>query len=491
MDASGSVLAARWRARAGGAATIDDLTPGALAARLTSGREMQAPHLDLIDKAFADIEAGQIDRVAIFCPPRHGKSRRAARWAPLWWLARHPDKRVVIASYGASLAEEHGRWIRDQIADTPELGIALRGGSRAADRLDLAGHQGGLVAVGVGGGLTGKGADLLIVDDPVANREDADSPTMRRKTWEWWTEVALTRLHPGAAVVLIQTRWHEHDLGGLVLNQQLEPDSTEKWRVINLPAFAEAGDLLGREIDAPLWPARYGRDELERTKAAIGGRAWTALYQQRPAPPDGAVFRRGWLRYLRPAAFGPLGMCAVFVDPATTANADSDDTGIVVGAKGTGEHADDVLVLADRTVHATPAAWGEAACVAAVQFGAQALVVEDNQGGQMCSFVLRSAWTRLEAQGRTQGRSMPAIVRVRSRDGKRTRAEPVAALYEAGRVLHAAEFADLEGQMLGWAGGGDSPDRLDAVVGVVSWLLRLGKRAGATGRIVDRRLAAR
>lgn len=486
MDASGSVLAARWRARSGGAATIDDPTPGALAARLTSGREMQAPHLDLIGDVFVDIEAGRCDRVMILAPPRHGKSRRAARWSPLWWLARNPDRRLVLASYASSLAEEHGRWIRDQIAGDVIPGLRLRGGSRAADHLDLAAHDGGMVAVGVGGGLTGKGADMLIIDDPVKDREEADSETMRRKTWEWYTDVALTRLHPGAAIVLIMTRWHEDDLGGRVFAQ-----AGNRWRVIRLPALAEADDPLGRELDAPLWPERYDAAALAQIRAEVGGRTWNALYQQRPAAPDGAVFRRGWLRYLRPSLFGPLGMCAVFVDPATTANADSDDTGIVVGAKGTGEHADDVLVLADRTVHATPAAWGEAACVAAVQFGAQALVVEDNQGGQMCSFVLRSAWTRLEAQVRTQGRSMPAIVRVRSRDGKRTRAEPVAALYEAGRVLHAAEFADLEGQMLGWAGGGDSPDRLDAVVGVVSWLLRLGKRAGATGRIVDRRLAAR
>lgn len=487
MDASASVLAARWRARSGGAPTIDDPTPGALAARLTNGREMQAPHLDLIDQAFADIEARKIDRVMVLMPPRRGKSRRVSRWGALWHLARHPDRRVVLASYGAGLAEEHGRWIRDQIAGTPGLGIALRGGSRAADHFDLVGQEGGFVAVGVGGGLTGKGADLLLVDDPVRDREEADSETMRRKTWEWWTDVATTRLHPGAAVCLVMTRWHEDDLGGRILAQE-----ADQWRVLSLPELAESeADLLGRELGEPLWPARYSLADDERTRAAIGGRAWTALYQQRPAPPDGAVFRRSWFRYSKPDLFGTLGMVAVGIDPATTDGAASDDTGIVVVARGTGDRADDALVLADRTLKGTPAGWGEAACQAAITFGAQALVVENNQGGQMCAFVLRTAWAALESSGRTQGRSMPAIVMVHAKDGKRARAEPVAALYEAGRIVHALEHADLESQMLTWAGGKDSPDRLDALVTGLSWLLRLGKRAGAAGQMVRRRSAGR
>ncbi|MEU4737405.1 terminase large subunit domain-containing protein [Streptomyces fradiae] len=178
-------------------------SPGSMAAILTDGREMQAPHLALIDRLFQRMARGERVKALITMPPRHGKSRRAARWAPLWYLTQHPDHRIMIASYGADLAEEHSRWIRDAIATYgPRIGIALHAGSKAANRFDLADPrtgdrlEGGLVAAGVGGGLTGKGAHLAIVDDPIKDAADAESPTMRRRLWEWWTAVLNTRLEP-------------------------------------------------------------------------------------------------------------------------------------------------------------------------------------------------------------------------------------------------------------------------------------------------------
>ncbi|WP_256789830.1 terminase large subunit domain-containing protein [Frankia sp. AvcI1] len=464
-----------------------DASPGALAAHITHGREMQARHLDLIDQAFVDIAGGLTDRVAIFMPPRRGKSRRAARWGALWYLRRHPERRVVIASYAAGLAEEHGRWIRDELAGSDEHGIKLRPGSRAANRLDIDGTDGGLVAVGIGGGLTGKGADLLIIDDPVKDRKDADSPTIRKSTWEWFTDVASTRLHPGAAIVLIQTRWHEDDLGGRILARE-----AEQWRVLTLPELAESSDdLLGRERGTPLWPDRYDLAADMRIRKSIGGRSWNALYQQRPAAPEGAVFKRAWFRWCTEADMGPLSLTAVSVDPAITDGDDADDTGIIVVGRGSGDRRDDAFVLADRTVHDSPAGWGRAACLAAIDYRADALVVEDNQGGQMTAFVLRTAWQKLESERRTRGMPMPAIVRVHARDGKRIRAEPVAALYESTRVWHLGEHADLEDQMCSWVGDKDSsPDRMDANVTGISWVLRLGHRVRSS-RMGDRRLAAR
>ncbi|MCK9929339.1 terminase family protein [Frankia sp. Mgl5] len=464
----------------------EDPSPGALAARITRGREMQARHLDLIDSAFVDIAERRTDRVALFMPPRRGKSRRAARWGALWYLRRFPERRVVIASYAAGLAEEHGRWIRDELA-SGDHGIKLRPGSRAANRLDIDGQDGGLVAVGIGGGLTGKGADLLIIDDPVKDRKDADSPTIRKSTWEWFTDVASTRLHPGAAVVLIQTRWHEDDLGGRILARE-----ADEWRVLTLPELAERDDdLLGRPRGEPLWPERYDLAADLRTRKSLGGRSWNALYQQRPAAPEGAVFKRAWFRWCNEADMGTLGVVAVSVDPAITDGDDADDTGIVVTARGTGDRRDDAFVLADRTCHDTPAGWGRAACLAAIDHQADALVVEDNQGGQMTAFVLRTAWQALEKERRTRGMSMPAVVRVHARDGKRIRAEPIAALYEAGRVWHHGEHADLEDQMCSWVGDKDSsPDRMDAVVTGISWVLRLGHQVRKS-KVGDRRLASR
>ncbi|WP_236576580.1 terminase large subunit domain-containing protein [Streptomyces sp. HF10] len=243
-----------------------DRSPGALAAVLTGGREMQAPHLHLIDRAFIDMAEGPCDRVMLTMPPRHGKSRRASRWAPFWYLRRNPGHRMVIASYSADLADDHGRWIRDAIYTWgDDLGIQLAPGSKAANRFDIVGGGGGLLAAGIGGGLTGRGAHIAIVDDPVKDMADADSPTMRKRAWAWWTSVIQTRLEPTGAICLIQTRWHEDDLAA----------EREAWRVIDLPALADSpDDPLGREPGEPLWPQRFDAAHHARTRKRVGERVW-------------------------------------------------------------------------------------------------------------------------------------------------------------------------------------------------------------------------
>lgn len=459
-----------------------DASPGALAAWLTDGREMQARHLDLIDQAFIDIANGETDRVAIFMPPRRGKSRRAARWGALWYLRKFPHRRVAIASYGAELAEEHSRWVRDQIvayngADgVPNLGLTLKSGSKAGNRFGLAGSdEGGMLAAGVGGALTGRGANLIIIDDPVKNREEADSATLRKKAWDWYTTVARTRLEPGGAIILIQTRWHEDDLGGRLVGRQ-----EDQWHVLSLPELAESDDdLLGRSRGEPLWPERYDLADDERTRKDLGGRDWTALYQQRPAPPEGAVFRYSWIRHVEPADYdSPMSsptLTVVGVDPASTSGDSADDTGIVVAARGSqwyeGKHVDRLWVLDDRTCHDTPAGWGKAACLAALDHGADLIAIEDNQGGEMATFVLAAAWRQLSAEGKTRGRMMPPVRRVHARVNKTLRAQPIAVWYESGTVVHVGEHVELESQMCSWVGDGDSPDRLDALVIACSQLV--------------------
>ncbi len=201
-----------------------DRSPRAMAAVLTDGREMQAPHLGLIDAAFEQVAAGIPTRLLLTMPPRHGKSRRAARWAPLWYLRRRTEHRVMIASYSSDLADDHGRWIRDAILNyQSRLGISLRPGSSAANRFALTGTEGGAVMAGVGGGLTGKGAHLAVVDDPIKGAAEASSPTMRKRLWEWWQTVLLTRIEPGGSVILIQTRWDEDDRAGRVLADEGRP----------------------------------------------------------------------------------------------------------------------------------------------------------------------------------------------------------------------------------------------------------------------------
>lgn len=147
-----------------------------------------------------------------------------------------------------------------------------------------------VIAAGVGGGVTGFGADVLLIDDPVKNREDADSETMREKAWQWYLDVARTRLMPNGAIVLQMTRWHEDDMAGRVLNS---PGASE-WTVLNLPALAEAGDTLGRDIGQPLWPDWYDEQALADLKRDLGTRSWLALYQQRPTAEEGGMFKRSW-----------------------------------------------------------------------------------------------------------------------------------------------------------------------------------------------------
>ncbi|MFC1420061.1 terminase large subunit domain-containing protein [Streptacidiphilus cavernicola] len=471
-------------------------SPGSMAALLTAGREMQAAHLDIIDDAFRRIAAGESIRLLVTMPPRHGKSRRAARWAPLWYLRQRPDHRVMIASYSAELAEDHGRWIRDAIATwADDLGVRLYPGSKAANRFDLADErgqrlEGGLIAAGVGGGLTGKGAHLAVVDDPIKDAADAQSPTMRKKLWEWWQAVLLTRIEPGGSVIVIQTRWDEDDLAGRLL----VGDTAEDWIIIDLPAIADSeNDALGRKIGEPLWPARYGRKALATIRRAVGERVWWSLYQQKPRPMEGGVWKRDWIDAARINAvqFSGLDMAriVVAVDPAGGESAVGDETGIVACARSFDGR---LYVLEDDSANMGANDWGLSACRLALALKADAIVVESNYGGDMARQVVTQAWEQLRREGVTRGLLMPLVIEVTAKVGKRLRAEPIAQLYEQGIVHHVGSgFEQLETQMVTWVPGMDSPDRMDAAVHALTELADPDQLATGRTGIADERLAGR
>ncbi|MFF0741545.1 terminase large subunit domain-containing protein [Streptomyces sp. NPDC004111] len=439
-----------------------DRSPGSMASVLTDGREMQAPHLAKIDAAFERVAAGKPTKLLLTMPPRHGKSRRAARWAPLWYLRRRPEHRVMIASYSSDLADDHGRWIRDAILNySPQLGISLRPGSSAANRFDLAGTEGGAVMAGVGGGLTGKGAHLAVVDDPIKDAAEASSLTMRKRLWEWWQAVLLTRIEPGGSVILIQTRWDEDDLAGRVL-----ADEGDRWTVIDLPALALAeDDALGRPLGEPLWPERYDLAALSEIRRSVGERVWWSLYMQQPRPQDGGVWEWSWITDNRISAAQfrgiDLARIVVAVDPAGGESAVGDETGIVAVATDRDGH---LYVLDDRSGNRGADAWGREACLLAIELRADAIIVEANYGGDMSKQILQQAWQELHREKRTENMLMPAVLPVTAKHGKRLRAEPIAQLYEQGRVHHVGEWPVLEQQMVTWVAGMDSPDRMDAAV---------------------------
>lgn len=246
----------------------------------------RAQHHEQIAVKLEAVERGEIDRLMIFMPPRHGKSELASKRFPAWCLGRNPMRQIIAASYNSDLANDFGRNVRNIVA-APEFGqvfggVSLAPDSQAANRLNT--NKGGAyVAAGVGTAVTGRGAHIALIDDPFKDREEADSERRRDLVWDWYRSTLYTRLMPGGAIVLIQTRWHEDDLAGRILEQE-----QDQWEVLELPAINSAGNAL--------WPEWYDADALERIKNTIGPREWSALYQQRPQPDDGTFFKREYFK---------------------------------------------------------------------------------------------------------------------------------------------------------------------------------------------------
>jgi predicted phage terminase large subunit-like protein len=248
-----------------------------------------APHLVYMREHLDRVTAGTIRKLMIFTAPRHGKSALVTIRYPAWLLECWPHKRVVVGSYNATLAESFSRATR-RICGSRML---LSDERTAVNDWETA-AGGGLRAVGVGGGVTGRGADLIIIDDPVKSREEANSQAYRERVWDWYRDDLYTRQEPGAAMVLILTRWHLDDLAGRILASV----DGQQWTIVTLPALAERNDPLGRAEGQALWPERYDESELGRIRATLGS-SFEALYQQRPTALEGAIFKREWWRHFR------------------------------------------------------------------------------------------------------------------------------------------------------------------------------------------------
>ena len=247
---------------------------------------VRAQHHVQIAARLEAVERGEIDRLMIFMPPRHGKSELASKRFPAWCLGRKPERQIIAASYNSDLANDFGRNVRNIVAE-PEFGqifpqVSLAPDSQAANRMNT-NHGGAYVAAGVGTAVTGRGAHIALIDDPFKDREEADSERRRNLVWDWYRSTLYTRLMPGGAIVLIQTRWHDDDLAGRLLEQD-----AAQWDVLELPAINMSGQAL--------WPEWYPLPALERIRETIGQREWSALYQQRPQPDEGTFFQREWFK---------------------------------------------------------------------------------------------------------------------------------------------------------------------------------------------------
>lgn len=217
-------------------------SPGTFAQLATEGAWQPARHLAYLDQAIVEsLEAaarGEQEGLVVSMPPQHGKSELCSKFLPAWFLGVYPTRRVILTSYEADFAASWGRKARDLLDQHGHLfGVRVSKRSSAASRWDIEGQGGGMMTAGVGGPITGKGAHLLIVDDPVKNDEEARSATNRQRQWEWWQSVATTRMRPGGLIVVIQTRWHRDDLTGRILEHAQRKGT--KWRQVKFPAIAE------------------------------------------------------------------------------------------------------------------------------------------------------------------------------------------------------------------------------------------------------------
>jgi predicted phage terminase large subunit-like protein len=422
-----------------------------------------AAHHRLLMSRLADLCAGEIDRLMVLMPPGSAKSTYGSVLFVPWWLSRHPASSVIACAHTDSLAEEFGGRVRGLIGEhSLKLGYGL-GGRRA--RHDFRTTCGGsYYAAGVHGAITGRRADLILIDDPVRSHADVESPQQRENLWNWYRSDLLTRLKPGGRVVLIMTRWHPDDIGGRLLQHE------RHWHCLRLPALAEADDPLGRAVDAPLWPEWEGAEDLARKRAIVGEHAWAALFQQSPRPKGDLLFKAGRLAVIDTAA--PTQTVRGWDLAATGADRGGDPdwtVGVKLGREASGRF----VVLDVIRLRGEPLAVEQAILRAAQVDGAETVISLPQDPGQAGKTQIRYLASQL-AGFRVQCSAESG--------SKSTRAMPVASQIEAGNVALMRgqwNYAFLE--EMGEFPVGRKDDQVDALSRAFAGLVE----AGAPARMLD------
>lgn len=282
------------------------LPPGPLEQAMEiNSATVSRPHLvhlsERIANAVHDVERGQNRQLAISMPPRSGKSELLSINTPVWLLRRHPEWKIITSSHEGSLTASWAKEVRRKIELNPSLGISLAKDGGASQEWETI-EGGGLLARSVRSGITGRGARVFIIDDPVRDFVEAHSAAMRQNLWDWWLSVAQTRLEPPYLVLVIMTRWHEDDMIGRLFSDEWEGDP-KSWERISVPALAEEDDALGRDPGEPLLSPiieetpHEALDRWDQVRIAVGTYTFSSMYQQRPAPAKGAVFDSSWWRF--------------------------------------------------------------------------------------------------------------------------------------------------------------------------------------------------
>ena len=423
------------------------------------GYNMQWFHKLICDKlqAFND---GEIKKLMIFMPPQHGKSELSTRQFPAYLLGKNPNRKIVVASYNATLASRFNRDIQ-RVMDTdlynsvfPKTLLNDSNVVTVADNylrnseiFEIVGHNGFLKTVGRGGALTGTAVDIGIIDDPLKDRAEAQSKVIRDGLWSWYEDVFETRLHNDSQQILIQTRWHVDDLAGRLLKRDSD------WEVLTLEAIKETDfDYDIRDFGEPLWGEKHSLERILKVKnnSPI---TFGSLYQQDPRPTEdaGLLWNQNIIDRSRINKSPEIVKKVIAIDPATTSNSKSDETGIVIIGK---DIHNKIYVLDDLSGKYSPNEWGELVSKAFKNNNCDYYAAEKNQGGDMVKAMIRQYDTHNH------------IKLVQATKGKYLRAEPVYAQYEQSNVFHVGNFPILERQMKTFNPDANkqSPDRVDALV---------------------------
>ena len=474
---------------------------------------------ELLIDLLQQVADGQLTRLIVCCPPRHGKSQLVSRLFPAYWVSRHPELFCAIASYSGELAYAHSREARHYFRLT---GHALSKDSAAVGNW-LTPQRGGCIAAGVRGPFTGKGYNLGIIDDPYKGPEDAKSALQRERLIDWLKSVWFTRAEPGltadgsllpAAQVVVQTRWDHHDMTAWLLEQEAE-ENPEHWTVLNLPAIAEPINIAmpipptctrvpdWRQPGEPLCPERVPLEVLQRIRTRLGSYWWNALYQQRPSPAEGLLFRKDWIQAPLPVAPGQPRRYAPLVlscDLSFKDGKDNDACGfallgllepqrhLAVEARRQG------LVLAtnaagaqrSRAPHpeganAPPDPWAELQIEAlwahrqqldlpgVIKFLLASLNSLERQGLRPHAVLIEDA-ANGPAVCQLLRRQVPGLIAIPPKGSKASRAHAVAPLLEAGQVRFARKADSLIEELLTFSPRGGVDDQVDAFCQGVLWI---------------------
>ncbi len=387
------------------------------AALVGTGHE-PAEHHRLLIAELEGVAEGTTDRLMLLLPPGSAKSTYASLLFPAWWFARHPRSSVIAASHTGALARHFGAGVRTLLEEHGvRLAASLSRGARASGRFSTVagGHY---FAVGARGAVTGRRADLLLIDDPICSQAEADSAAARERLWSWFRSDLVTRLRPGGRIVLVMTRWHPDDLAGRLL------EAGEAWRVVRLPALAEARDPLGRAEGEALWPAWEDREALLRKRRMLGERAFAALFQQAPVREQGRLFSPGRMPILEQLPDG-LGCRVVRAWDLASGGDEASDPDWTVGVKLLRDTEGRFVVLDVIRLRGAPARVEAAIRGAAVADGVGVPVGLPQDPGQA---------GRSQVAYLTRQLAGFRVVSSTETGAKETRAMPVASQVDAGNV---------------------------------------------------------